>query len=287
MFSPRIQAVTLAAAALATACTGGPELEGDSSGHLAGRIAMLTLERCFEIAANPRPTCSESVQAAFADYQGMDADSVAHLLGAELPGSAQGCSVVSERVAAIPRTQPGIDLLDLGHLQLQRGPLSDELWPRTFPEVGGVAAGVFYAGDLTPVSEPSYYAFVADGSADAAGFRVSVQAPADVAALTLDGQPARMVQQTSRDQSLQLRWQRGAPRDVVEVELRAAAGRLVCTQRDAGHLELPSAMLQALPPASTARLTIRRLRIQSFDAPGFDLAYVKLASALTTELVLQ
>lgn len=289
-----------------------PAAIGD--GALTGSVGILHVER----AAVGDQALDEGavLRAAFARYDGIDADSVLRLLGSGTAAELDRCTVVEPGALAFEvasgdaigdAAEPGVELVDVGALRVEvaNGDANEmveaELVARTFPDLASVLAGVFYAEELnaeffadgSPVvlaSAPSEYRFVADGSTDVGAFDVllsAVDAPRAIALVGADGTGGALdarVTDIGTGGDLTLAWDAGDPADLIEIELISGGRTLACTTRDEGSFSIPSTDLGALSSDPDARLVVRRVRLEPFDAIGMDTAYARSAAARTFPL---
>lgn len=261
---------------------------------LAGSVGVLHVERTADGAAG-----RTVMRAAFARYQGIDGQDVLRLLGSRSLADVGSCTLGAGMDAVAgddTDVDADVELLDVGALHIGVADAEERLTPRTFPDLASVIAGVFYAGDAAlpmPRAELDEYRFHAEGSADVGPFDVLVPAPAEPSGLALvgaDGTSAMLdgrLADVARTGSLTLLWDAEDPRDQVEVELLAAGQSLTCVARDEGSVRVASSLLAALPADPQARLSVRRVRVSPFDAPGMDAAYARVAATRSTSLSLR
>ena len=67
----------------------------------------------------------------------------------------------------------------------------------------------------------------------------------------------------------------------------AGGATLSCLARDEGSFRVSRASLESLSADPDARLSVRRVRLASFDAPGIDVAYARVAATRTVALTLR
>jgi hypothetical protein len=272
--------VAFALAAGVGACTAaGEPARTETLNAGAGSLGILQVERIAGEVAAP----SAQLGAAFARYRGLSGDAVVRLLGGRGESPRDAC--VLDAASGEPRLAADaarVELLDVGVIEVRTGEAAARLVPRAFPELARVAAGFFYAGDaagFAPRPEVDEVAFHAEGSAELPGFDVAVPAPADLADVRIDGLPAADGVVLRRARDVDVSWEGGDPRDVVEIELISGDRTLVCRATDDGGLRVGAAQLGLLPEDPAARVVLRRVRVQPFDAAGVDVAYVRLATA--------
>lgn len=248
----------------------------------AGSLGILQVERLG--AADSFEAPPAQLGAAFARYQGLSGDAVVRLLGGHPAGAIDACSASAAEHDGLASTEASVELLDVGVIDVHVGESEARLVPRTFPELARVAAGFFYAGDaelgvLRP--DVDVYNFRAEGSAELPPFEVAVPVPAELLEVRLDGvlvteTPASAL--VVRERDLDVSWEGLDPRDQIEVEFASSGGTVVCRVRDDGNFRVPATALAPLSRDENARLVMRRVRVQPFDAQGVDVAYVRLAS---------
>ncbi|MFK7984606.1 MAG: hypothetical protein AB8I08_01160 [Sandaracinaceae bacterium] len=287
-------------------------------GALTGSVGVLHVERS---AAADQPLDEGAVlRAAFARYDGIDGDSVLRLLGSGTAAELDRCTMLEPGALALdvasadaadhPMVEPGVELVDVGALRVEVASASNEGGPdemveaelvaRTFPDLASVLAGVFYAEELNaeffadnslPAVVPAVeYRFVAAGSTDVGAFDVvlsAVDAPRSIALVGEDGTGGALdsrVTDVGTDGDLTLAWSAGDPADLVEIELVSAGRTLACATRDEGSFSIPASDLGALTSDPDARLVVRRVRLEPFEAIGMDAAYARSAAARTFPL---
>lgn len=213
----------------------------------------------------------------------------------DLPSPSE-CAIISpaenEDMTAALSTLGPIELLDVGDLTMKTDGASMPLAARAFPDVGGIISGVFYTSRdaASDLPAPAKYVLSGSGSASVEGFAIEVDAPSipeDVrvgsAALsvalsegaTLDPSSATVVRWRAGDEQ---RTPRGAE-DLVYVDVTSASGAAVrCAFSDEGRGVIPASMLanSALgPQPSSVSISVHRVRLGAFTAPGVDLGEVR------------
>ncbi len=274
------------------ACTGAVEgaAGADVAATTAGSVGILRVERSLD--ADPETAARRAaLGAAFARYHGIDGADVLQLLGGGASVEPESCIDASSVGEGLAEPEADVELLDVGVIDIRLGASNATLEPRTFPELGSVATGVFYAGDgafadVAPSRELEYV-FRAAGSSEVAPFEVSVAPPGDLADVRVDGAFADVRPSIARSRGLEVAWAAGDPRDRIEIELRAGTEALVCAARDDGAFRIDGALAQAVPGAADARLVVRRVRAQAFDAPGVDSAWVRVSTERTFGVALE
>jgi len=282
----RFALLLIASALFGAACTSpGEDSGGASLDSRAGSLGILQVERLGG-GTDTLDAPPAQLGAAFARYQGLSGDAVVRLLGGRPTTAMDACSVSGAELDGLASSDASVELLDVGVIDVRVGDSEARLVPRTFPELARVAAGFFYAGDAelgVVRADLDAYTFHAEGSAELPGFEVAVPVPADLLEVRLDGVlVSEQVGETAalilRERDLEVSWEGLDPRDQVEVELVSGGATVVCRARDDGSFRVPAAALAPLTHDEAARLVMRRVRVQPFDAAGVDVAYVRLAS---------
>jgi len=266
----------------AAACTGAVDgAAGSDVAATSGSVGILRVQRTFD--ADPEVGARHAaLGAAFARYHGIAGTDVAQLLGGGAALDTDACTTSVAGGDGLGAPEAEVELLDVGVIDVRLGAAGATLEPRTFPELGSVATGVFYAGDGAIVG-PTHdgdidYVFRAAGSADVAGFEVAITPPGDLAEVRLDGALADLGPTVWRGRGLELTWAAGDVRDRVEIELRAGGDAVVCAARDDGAFRIDALVAQALGVAPDARVVVRRVRVQGFDAQGVDSAWARVST---------
>lgn len=291
----RFGLILIASALFSAACTStGEDVGAATLDSRAGSLGILQVER---LSAGPGELDAPPAQlgAAFARYQGLSGDAVVRLLGGRPASALDACTLAGGDLDGLSSADASVELLDVGVIEVRVGESAARLVPRTFPELARVAAGFFYAGDaeLGAVrADVDAYTFRAEGSAELPGFEVAVPVPAELLDVRLDGVPLTELPNGSgtliaRDRDLEVSWEGLDPRDQVEVELVSGGATVVCRARDDGSFRVPGAALAPLSSDESARLVLRRVRVQPFDAAGVDVAYVRLASTRVFDAVVR
>lgn len=279
--------------------TGCSAVEPDASGAgyaLEGSIGVLHVERSYESADG-----HTVLRAAFARYHGIEGDAVLRLLGSDAAVGLGQCAIdTSDELAEgeLGAMDADVELVDVGALDVSVADTEARLSPRTFPDLASVLAGVFYAESFSgrdaalawPEAEVDEYRFVAEGSAEVGAFEVVVPAPAQPVALALlgaDGTSASLesgLTEVSLTGALTLLWDGEDPRDLIEIEIVSGGSTLACLAHDEGSFRIEEAALATISADSDARLTVRRVRLAPFDAPGIDSAFARLAASRSVPL---
>lgn len=293
----RLGLVLLASALLGAGCTSSADDGG--AGAIAASAGSLGILQVEQLGAPVLGTNGVGVSgppaqlgAAFARYHGLSGDAVVGLLGGRASGALDACGAPELGLDSLGAPDATVDLLDVGVIDVRVGEAEARLVPRTFPELARVAAGFFYAGDaaLGEVrADLDVYTFRAEGSRELPGFEVAVPAPGALVEVRVDGELARETERVGlvRDRDVELTWEGLDPRDQVELELVSEGASVLCRARDDGSFRVPAASLASLGPDAGARLVMRRVRVQPFDAAGVDVAYVRVATTRVFDAVVR
>jgi hypothetical protein len=266
--------------ALALAFVGCTALgQGDDAGAQsiearAGSFASVRIERPTEV--DPDVSAPRAIlSAVFARHEGVDGAIALTLLG----GDALPLETCADRAEGLElgAADGVIELVDVGELEVRVAGTRAALPPRTFPDLGELVGGAFYAEDVLlgpAVAEVDEYFVSARGPNGTTAFEAVAVAPTGLAEVALPGGDT-----LDREEDLFIAWDAGDPRDRVEIELAAAGDVLRCAARDDGVFRIPAERLRALPVTVDARLTLRRARQAPFDLAGFDDAWVTVATS--------
>lgn len=248
-----------------------------------------------------------AVNAAFVRAGGLDRTTVSRVLGLPpIPDAgefeASQCIVTTSSVAsAIAEVggAPSMELLDAGDLTLRVGEAVTAVPGQFFPDVISSIAGVTYEATIRarrvlppPRASRSRATVAATGSLDVGAFEVSLQVPSRLRVVEVGGRAVRQgVVMAELGGDMTVSWEppsRESDLLVVEVARQGfdTATAVRCLAPDTGSFTVPSDLLGRLPaptPDSTDRLSVRRVMLQSFEAPGVDEA---LAAYVTEDAVL-
>lgn len=249
-----------------------------------GSVGVVQIERTGSAAQADAPEQRAELNAVFARYRGLEGQDALELLGVGRAGpETDSCALVSP-----PPVQPDpdavVELLDVGTLEVRVGDSRAHVAPRMFPELGALVAGSFYAKDAEliearPDRDP--YRVVATGSEAVEPFEVEVVAPAGPEGVSIGGFAPDERPILSRDDELVIVWDAGDPRDRLDLTLAAGSTVIECVARDDGMLQVPPDVLAELDADADARLVMRRVRVQPFDAPGLEAAWADLITTRT------
>jgi hypothetical protein len=182
-----------------------------------------------------------------------------------------------------------IELLDVGDVSVTSGKQTVRLARQAFPTVTDFISGVVYANrDKTPdlTSPNSGFVLRARGAIRLKAFTVEVADLPPLDHVLVDDAPLSEVPRLDGDSSFELRWNRGAPGDVLWVEFACTTGHKVvsCAFDDAlGNAKVPGGLNNE---RGEAHLTLHRLHQVPVDVSGFDHAEVRFDSRVTHTLTL-
>ncbi len=283
------------------ACTVVPS--ADDAGTLesqTGALAVFSLER--EQSLDPSMTATPAeIGAAFARYHQVDGRAVLALLGQpEVPLDSCLVDPTTPTVEALSDPFAAVELLDAGVLEVsfvrsaeatEEGPgpgasaLADQAraLPRTFPELGGVVRGAFYAEvtHLPPArAERDEYAIHLRGSPEVPEIVTTVSSPPGFADVWLNeerlaGEPLRV----RRGQEFVFTWDAADPEDRVDLSLVSGGVEVRCVVADQGELRVPGAVTSELAPDESARLLLRRVRREPLRLESFEVSWASVATA--------
>lgn len=259
---------------------------------LPGSFGVLELERPSR-EDDPYLSGSRAVLGAvFARYRGLDRAQVLDLLGVERPKPpVEGCALVGTPETVFPHSGAAVELLDVGTVEVELGGSSERLYARTFPELGTLVSGVFYAEDTelpTAHADRDTYRIRAEGSAEMAGFEIVLAAPpAPVDVQIGDRAVGEGPLEIARTGSVSLGWAPGQAGDRVEIQLAAGAHVIECVARDDGSFAIPFELLAHLDADEDARLVLRRVATQAFDVPDVESAWAEVKATRTVPVTVR
>ncbi|MFW5924758.1 MAG: hypothetical protein ACOCV4_01255 [Myxococcota bacterium] len=277
-------ALALATALGVTACSsGGDDVRGASLAST-GSVGVVQIERSGTAARADSSEHRAELNAVFARYRGLEGQDALELLGVGRAGpETDSCALVSP-----PPVQPDADaiveLLDVGTLEVRVGDSRAHVAPRVFPELGALVAGSFYAKDAELVearADRDTYRVVATGGEEVEPFEVEVVAPAAPDEVSIGGFAPDERPVLGRDDEIVVVWDAGDPGDRIDLTLAAGSTVIECVARDDGMLQIPADVLSEIDTDPDARLVMRRVRVQPFDAPGLEAAWADLISTRT------
>jgi hypothetical protein len=264
------------------ACTVADGIDDAGSvGGQIGSIAVVRIERTLA-ADGGAIDGSARLRAAFARYRGLEASAVIELLDGEVALDDE-CAIASDP-SFDPLLEGGaakIELVDWGVLEVSTATARAAVSPRTFPDLGGIVNGVFYAADAplgdVRAEEGEYFV----RSAGSAPFAVAVPAPDVVRGLVAAGGSTGL-EAFTRGEDVALEWDAGDPADEIEIDVHAGATELRCVAYDDGSFVIGASLTASLELDSEARVFVRRVRREPFALGGYDAAW--LAASTEYEL---
>jgi hypothetical protein len=275
----------------AAACTTTADEESVAMGALSGSFGVVQIDRGTHPDLAELTSQRAVLNAVFARYAGLEGEEALELLGLGRSGPAWGeCALRGSPPVLRPGVDAAVELLDVGRLEVRVAGSRAELRARTFPELGTLVAGAFYAEDAQLAetrADVDEYHLLASGTAAIERFEAVLVGPPAPAEVTVDGQPLVERPAVVRTGGLELLWDAGDPRDRIEVQLVAGGLVLECVARDHGHLAVDADAVAQLDADDDARLTLRRVRAQPFDAPGLDVAWADVTATATFPLRLE
>lgn len=217
--------------------------------------------------------------AVFARYQGIEGPAVLDLLGAEhAHGEPDTCSLATAD-DAFGADDATVELLDAGSVAVELGGPPVVMAPRTYPALGRLASGVFYAADVAPAPDVGTQVRVrSTGGADVARFAFVTGSPPPPSRVLVAGVDAEDAPQIDRARDLDVGWDAGEVTDRVAIDLRVGGHVLSCLARDDGHLQISRDLVGQLDAELEAHLVLSRVRQEPFEVAGVDVAWVSLES---------
>lgn len=258
------------------------------TGLAEGSLGVLAIERraasSDELDPNAHPA---ALGASFARYRGVTPDAVLDIVGS--PVLVDGCVDLGARTDGPDVAQAEIELLDVGTIQVVAASATVELSPRTFPAVGDLLAGVFYAGEteLPSADAAPTYDISASGNAEVGPFEATVHAAVPPAGLRIDD--AIDGSRVARGHDLVLSWTDGGRADTfVEVTISRTDGVLgaSCTRADDGSIAVPAALL-VRHRGTAVHVRVRRVQVHALDVPGLDRAEARVVANATLDVTLE
>ena len=234
------------------------------------------------------PRAKAVIGATFARFEGVQGRAVIDLVGGHAT-DLETCSLVGDEIlTAEPDAE--VALLDAGSIDVRVRDSETRLAARTFPDLGGLASGVFYAEDAeleAADADSDEYLIRGSGGDEILPFEVVVVAPRSFDELAVNGRTFTGMGALDRRDGLFVAWDAGDPHDRVEIEVSAAGAVLSCLAIDDGEMLVSAESLGVLGPADDARLTIRRVRQQPFDVNGVDSAWASVVVAASQVIELR
>lgn len=271
-----IPRLALAQALVLGACTVADGI--DDAGAVSGQTGSIAVVRIERTAAIDGPA---RLRASFARYRGLEASVVLELLDGEVALD-DDCGIVSDVGfdPVLEAADANIELVDWGSLEFSTAGTRAVLVPRTFPDLGGLVNGVFYADDA-PLGEvrAEEGEYVVRSVGASSGFAVGVVAPDIVRDLRAVGSS---FPDLSRGQEIVLHWEAGDPADEIEIDIHAGATELRCVAYDDGSFVVRASLTALLEADAQARAVVRRVRREPFVLPDYEAAW--LAASTEYEL---
>ncbi len=232
--------------------------------------ALVTVERSSQMDGSERA-------GALASFVQLPAEADARLvlenvgLRLALPPLGQCRSGLGER----PRYAGRVELVEAGNVSLWADSQLTNLAPHAFPTVTDVVSGVVYASrDVSADPFPVDQDYTLKVSGDLADFEVTRGAPSQLSAVAIGGVPLSDLDAVSVGQEIDLTWAVGSPSDIVWVELSGKSGTsTVCAFRD--DLGFGTVPAGAVAHTGSGRLSLHRLRVLEFTAPGVTLGELR------------
>ena len=287
---PKVLTALLLATGLLAGCTavGGADDAGAAAMEAqAGSFGVVRIER--ETGVEPDlSVAGAELSASFAQYRGVDGRAVLALVGGRA-AEVDTCRLAGAEDGAFGNLDAEVELLDVGDVEVRVAGTRTRMRSRTFPDLAGMVAGVFYAQDATlgPAQSDVDEYVIAAGGRELPGFEVVAVAPAGFGELLVDGLEPDDAGFVDRSVDVELQWDAGDPRDRVEIDLVAGGAVLECDARDDGLFRIDAATLGMIDADEDARMVVRRVRTQPFDAPGIDAAWVDVASSQSLRLAVR
>ncbi|MFW6050567.1 MAG: hypothetical protein ACODAU_05305 [Myxococcota bacterium] len=283
-----VAAIALATLLALPACTSGGDDGGAASLDSTGSFGALQMERGANSELPELADGKAVLNAVFARYSGLEAEDALELLGVGRAGpETDDCALVGGQAPVYPQPDAIVELLDVGDLHVGVAGSRTRLSARMFPELGSLVAGAFYAGhaELAEArADVDEYQVLATGGAEVAPFEVVAVAPPAPSGVVVDGFVPPEEPVVGRDRDLEILWDAGDPRDRLDVTLAAGSTAIECAARDDGMITVPADLVAQLDADADARLVLRRVRVQPFDAPGLDVAWADLVATRTIPL---
>jgi hypothetical protein len=224
--------------------------------------------------------------------QSVNGDRLLKLMGLRNDLPALGnCEVIdlSNRVSPALSSVERIEFVDVGDVSVISGKRSLPLARQAFPTVTDFIAGVVYTSrdknaDLLPLD--AGLSIRARGRGKLKGFNVEIADLPRLEKIVLDGSPLSTVSRLALLNAFELRWENGAPGDVVWVEFGSNSGHKIvsCAFDDAlGNARVPGGIADEV---GEARLTLHRLHRARVALQGFDRAEIRFDSRVSQTLSL-
>jgi len=190
-------------------------------------------------------------------------------LALDLP-AAGACKKAERDPKSVPAEELAeAELLDAGEVTLVAGGVVTTLAPRAFPSAADAISGVVYTTRdraAEPLPAAARYTVATSGSADLEPVSVELPAPAALEGVLVMASPLGELATLRGAQPIDLRWNAGAPGDIVYLTLETDTFSTRCAYRDeSGRGTIPAS---ALPPSGSASFSLHRLRTTPFTSAG-------------------
>lgn len=260
LFLGALLASSVLAACAATTPDPGPDDAGSTSA-----MAVVAVERTVGPGDTVR---GDTVLARFVrvrpgprsrgEDQGAVDDAALRVAGIAADVPAPGACIAPTEAASASLAGRGVELLDVGQINVA----SAVLLPRTMPDPAGVVSGVFYSTrSVDAFAAGGKVALRSTGGADLDGFALSATAPreiSDVRVLPLVG-------------GLDVSWDAEDARDVFYVDVLAPSARVIvrCTAAESGRVVVPYV------GADDGQVVVHRLHREAFKAKGIETGEIR------------
>lgn len=261
--------------------------ESEEPVMVARGIITAALNRYVDTGSNT-PFEQFSLLGMFVRYDAEESNTIESLLDANFADvdlALDSCSlpapVLDDHTFQEPSGKTAIELLDVGNLEVKFGARKKLIPTRTFPDLLKKIVGVLYTSDETKGVQfrpGETYSIRASGTEETEPFRVSLDAPADLGEVKVDGiPPGEQVPVLRRDGDIELTWDGDAYGDEIIAELSwttmGTPWAMTCRMRDDGLFILSSIYTSELPDPLTSsdeELTLSRIRQVSFRNASFN-----------------
>jgi hypothetical protein len=285
-----LHGITLAACVAGVAC-GGPAAEPSLENEPVRTHVVAIAER-QSVAGHASGEDLSLLLSVLRIPQSVNGDRLLRLMGLRTDLPALGnCEVIdlSNRASPALSSVERIEFVDVGDVSVTSGTRSVPLARQAFPTVTDFIAGVVYTSrdknaDLLPLD--AGLSVRARGRGRLKPFTVEIADLARLDKILLDGSPISAVSRLAVVNAFELRWDSGAPGDVLWVEFGANSGHKIvsCAFDDAlGNAKVQGGIADEL---GDARLTLHRLHRARIVLPGFDRAEIKFDSRVIQSLTL-
>ena len=282
--------MAVAACAANVACS-GPVAEPSLETEPVRTHVVATVER-QSVAGHASSEDLSLLLSALRIPQSVNGDRLLKLMGLRTDLPALGnCEVIdlSNRASPALSSVERIEFVDVGDVSVTSGKRSLPLARQAFPTVTDFIAGVVYTSrdknaDLLPLD--AGLSIRARGRGKLKAFTIEIADLPRLDKILLDGSPLSAVSHLAVLNAFELRWENGAPGDVLWVEFGANSGHKIvsCAFDDAlGNAKVPGSIADEL---GEARLTLHRLHRARVGLQGFDRAEIRFDSRVIQSLSL-